>query len=93
MSRTTPSARVVPRQEPKRRLRTSNSETHPFEQIVIELAGAFVRVTTDEIDGEINRWLERIVLALGLDRGTIAEINPSDGWAVFSHGWARDPGR
>lgn len=93
MSRTTPSARVVPRQEPKRRLRTSNSETHPFEQIVIELAGAFVRVTTDEIDGEINRWLERIVLALGLDRGTIAEINPSDGWAVFSHGWARDPGQ
>lgn len=93
MSRTTPSARVVPRQEPKRRLRTSNGETHPFEQIVIELAGAFVRVTTDEIDGEINRWLERIVLALGLDRGTIAEINPSDGWAVFSHGWARDPGQ
>lgn len=55
------------------------------------MAGAFVRVTTDKIDEEINRWLERIVLALGLDRSTIAEINPSDGWAVFSHGWAREP--
>jgi GAF domain-containing protein len=55
------------------------------------LAGAFVRVTSDKIDEEINRWLERIVLALGLDRSTVAEINPSDGWAVFSHGWAREP--
>ena len=55
------------------------------------MAGAFVRVTSDKIDEEINRWLERIVLALGLDRSTVAEINPSDGWAVFSHGWAREP--
>ena len=55
------------------------------------MAGAFVRVTTDKIDGEIDRWLERIVLALGLDRSTIAEINPADGWAIFSHGWAREP--
>jgi signal transduction histidine kinase len=61
--------------------------------LAIELAGAFVRVTTDKIDDEINRWLERIVLALGLDRGTISEINPSDGRAVFSHGWAREPER
>ena len=66
-------------------------QARPFEELIIELAGAFVRVTTDKIDGEINRWLERIVLALGLDRGTIAEINPSDGWATFSHGWAREP--
>jgi signal transduction histidine kinase len=91
VSRTTPSARAVPRQESKRRPRTLPDETRPFEQLVIELAGAFVRVTTDKIDGEINGWLERIVLALGLDRSTIAEINPSDGWAIFSHGWAREP--
>ncbi len=55
------------------------------------MASAFVRVTGDKIDREINRWLERIVLALGLDRSTIAEINPADGWATFSHGWAREP--
>ncbi len=60
---------------------------------MVDLAGAFVRVTSHGIDGEINRWLERIVLALDLDRSTIAEINPSDGWAVFSHGWAREPER
>ena len=91
MSRTIPSARVVPRRESKGRPRTSPDETRLFEQLVIELAGAFVRVTTDKIDGEIDRWLERIVLALGLDRSTIAEINPADGWAIFSHGWAREP--
>jgi signal transduction histidine kinase len=66
-------------------------ETRHFEKLAVELAGAFVRVTSDKVDEEINRWLERIVLALGLDRSTIAEINPSDGRAVFSHGWARKP--
>jgi signal transduction histidine kinase len=29
------------------------------------------------------------VLALGLDRSTLAEINDA-GWGAFSHGWARD---
>jgi signal transduction histidine kinase len=58
---------------------------------VVELACAFVRVASDKIDEEINRWLERIVLTLHLDRSTIAEINPLDGMAVFSHGWAREP--
>ncbi len=52
-----------------------------------------MRVAAERMDGEINRWLERIVLALGLDRSTIAEINPSDGWSIFSHGWAREPGQ
>jgi hypothetical protein len=57
----------------------------------VELAGAFVRVSTDKIDEEINRWLERIVMALGLDSSTVAEISASDGWAIFSHGWPRVP--
>jgi signal transduction histidine kinase len=91
VSRTTPSARVVPRRKATRIFRGSPGETRHFEKLAFELAGAFVRVTSDKIDEEINRWLERIVLALGLDRSTIAEINPSDGWAVFSHGWAREP--
>ena len=91
MPRTTPSRRAVPRRESKRPARASGDETRQFEELAVELAGAFVRVTTDKIDEEINRWLERIVLALGLDRSTIAEINPADGWAAFSHGWAREP--
>jgi signal transduction histidine kinase len=66
-------------------------QARQFEELIIELAGAFVRVTGEKIDEEINRWLERIVLALDLDLSTIAEINPAEGWATFSHGWAREP--
>ncbi|MGH7936238.1 MAG: sensor histidine kinase [Chthoniobacterales bacterium] len=66
-------------------------QARQFEELIIELAGAFVRVTGEKIDEEINRWLEQIVLALDLDLSTIAEINPAEGWATFSHGWAREP--
>ena len=93
MSQTRPSRRAVQHRGSKRSGRISPDDARPFEELVIELAGAFVRVKTHTIDREINRWLERIVLALGLDRSTIAEINPSDGWATFSHGWAREPGQ
>ena len=76
-----------------RSLRTSSDELRSFEALVADLAGAFVRVTVDQIDGEINRWLKRIVIALGLDRSTMAEINPVTGWASFTHGWAREADR
>ena len=65
-------------------------ENSSFDRLIAKLCRAFVRATVDEIDGEINRWLKRIVLALGLDRATVAELN-SSGWGAFSHGWARDP--
>jgi signal transduction histidine kinase len=90
VSRTTPSRRAVPRRKSKPSSRPSADEARRFEELAVELAGAFVRVTSDKIDEEINRWLERIVLALGLDRGTIGEFDPSDGRATFSHGWARE---
>jgi signal transduction histidine kinase len=57
------------------------------------LAGAFIRVTSEKIDEEINHWLKRIALVLELDRCTIAEFDPSNGRATFSHGWAREPGQ
>ena len=74
-------------------LANSTDELRSFEALVADLAGSFVRVTVDEIDAEINRWLKRIVIALGLDRSTIAEINPATGWASFTHGWAREADR
>lgn len=64
-----------------------------FEELVVNLSRTFVRVSVDQIDQEINHWLEHIGLALDLDRSTIAEINARSGWAGFSHGWARDPSR
>jgi signal transduction histidine kinase len=77
------------RRSKKRASLKLRGELRSFERLIAELCGAFVRATVDEIDEEINRWLRRIVLSLGLDRATVAEINPS-GWASFSHGWARE---
>ncbi len=73
--------------------RDSGHEIIRFDQLVAELTAAFVRATTDQIDNEINRWLERIVLDLNLDRSTIAQIDPATGVAHFSHGWAREQDR
>jgi signal transduction histidine kinase len=75
---------------PRRTPGETGSESRRFEQLVIGLAVALIRVAVDEIDNEVNRWLERIVLTLGLDRSTVAEIRPTDGWACFTHGWTRD---
>jgi signal transduction histidine kinase len=74
-------------------LSSSTDDLRSFEALVVDLAGSFIRVTVEEIDAEINRWLKRIVIALGLDRSTIAEINPVTGWACFTHGWAREADR
>jgi len=90
--RTTPSRRSVPRRESKRPARISLDETRRFEELAIELAGAFVRVTTDKIDDEINRWLERIVLALGLNAfDAVSEMEENSRQVTLS-AMAQDPG-
>jgi len=71
-------------------LQSSAPEIHRFERLEADLARALVRVSVDEIDAEINRWLKRIMTSLGLDRSTIAEIIPVTGLARFTHGWARE---
>jgi len=70
--------------------RSARDEARRFERLLADLAGAFVRATADQIDTEINRWLERIGLTLGLDRSTIAQVDPATGRANFSHTWARE---
>ena len=47
-----------------------------FEQLLSDLSAAFVRVSVDEIDREIEQWLERIVLAMGVDRSTVVKQLP-----------------
>jgi len=59
-----------------------------FESLLSELSAAFVRVSVDEIDREIERWLERIVLAMGVDRSTVYRVGP-DGRFWGTHQWAR----
>jgi len=43
----------------------------------------------DQIDNEIERWLERIVLAMGVDRSSVVTVVPESGPIYISHQWAR----
>ena len=38
-----------------------------------------------------NQWLKRIAVGLGLDRSTVAYVDPVSGRGSFTYGWARDP--
>ena len=56
-----------------------------FEKLLADLSTVFVRASVDEIDGEIERWLERIVLAMGVDRSTVVQLDPQDGQLYITH--------
>jgi two-component system sensor kinase FixL len=59
-----------------------------FERLLSALSAAFIRVSVEEIDSEIERWLQRIVLALHMDRGTVGQLD--QGGALYvTHQWAR----
>jgi signal transduction histidine kinase len=73
--------------------RNSVDESRLIDALVAEIARGLIRVTVGDLDAEINLWLERIGVQLGLDRSTIGEINPATGIANFIHGWAREPYR
>jgi signal transduction histidine kinase len=60
-----------------------------FEKLLSDLSASFVRVPVEEIDAEIERWLERVVLAMGVDRSTLLQIDPADGGLYVTHQWAR----
>ena len=61
-----------------------------FEKLLSDLSASFVRVSVEEIDQEIERWLERIVLAVNVDRSTIVQVDPADGGIYTTHQWARE---
>jgi signal transduction histidine kinase len=59
-----------------------------FERLLSHLSAAFIRVSVDQLDSEIERWLERIVLAMGVDRSTVYRVD-TDGLFWCTHQWAR----
>jgi|HubBroStandDraft_6_1064221.scaffolds.fasta_scaffold234562_1 signal transduction histidine kinase len=61
-----------------------------FEKLLSDLSAAFVRVPVAEIDLEIERWLEQIVLAMDVDRSTVVQVDPTDGGLYSTHQWARE---
>jgi len=61
-----------------------------FENLLGDLSAAFVRVSVEEIDDEIERWLQRIVVAMDVDRGNVAQLDPADGILYTTHQWGRE---
>jgi signal transduction histidine kinase len=61
-----------------------------FEELLADLSTVFVRASVDEIDDEIERWLKRIVLAMGVDRSTVVQLDPQNGLLYITHQWARE---
>lgn len=61
-----------------------------FEKLLSDLSSAFIRVSVQEIDSEIESWLQKIVLAMDLDRSTVVQVDPADGGLYSTHQWARE---
>jgi signal transduction histidine kinase len=71
--------------------RSSNgSQPADFESMLAELSSTFIRISGHQVDGEIDRWLRNIVLALNLDRSTVGEFDASRGILNMTHQWARE---
>jgi signal transduction histidine kinase len=65
-----------------------NAELVDFEKLVADLSAAFVRVSAEEVDAEIERWLRLIVLAMNIDRSTVVQVD-HNGSFFTTHQWAR----
>jgi signal transduction histidine kinase len=66
-----------------------NADLVDFEKLLADLSAAFIRVSAEEVDAEIERWLQRIVLAMNIDRSTVVQLDP-DGSFYTTHQWARE---
>jgi len=60
-----------------------------FQALVASLSAAFVRVPAREVDREIDRWLEKVVLGFSLDRSAVGQIDPESGKLTVTHQWTR----
>src|SRR5260370_21681709 len=69
---------------------TRNPRVVDFEKLLSELSASFIRVSVEEIDSQIELWLKQIVLAMDVDRATVAELEPADGALCVTHQWARE---
>jgi signal transduction histidine kinase len=69
---------------------TGNPEAVDFEKLLADLSAAFIRVSVEEVDAEIERWLQLIVLGMNIDRSTVVQVDPADGLIYTTHQWARE---
>jgi len=66
-----------------------------FEELLGDLSPSFVRISIEEIDSEVERWLEKIALTMGADRSSVFQMDPDGGGVCVvsaSRGSGRGPG-
>ena len=64
--------------------------TVSFENLLSEMSSTFVRISHDQIDGEIERWLRQVGLALKLDRASVGIFDADDGNLHVTRQWTRE---
>jgi len=67
---------------------TRSPEAVDFEKLLSDLSASFIRVSAEEVDSEIDRWLQLIVLAMNIDRSTVVQVD-QDRAFYTTHQWAR----
>src|SRR5690242_19665456 len=65
------------------------SQSERFETLIDEMSSAMSRVPGHEIDGAIQQWLRKIVLALDIDRSTVWERVLTEAQFIGTHCWGR----
>jgi signal transduction histidine kinase len=68
-------------------LAASLREGLDFELFLSELSACFNRLSVEEVDGEIEAWLRRLVEMLGVDRSSFSQLTPGGGLKV-THAYA-----
>jgi len=68
-------------------LAASLRERLEFETLLSDLSARFNRLSDEDVDGEIQTWLGRLVEMLGVDRGTFSELK-AGGSLVVTHSYA-----
>ena len=73
-----------------RRSQQSFDRRERFPDLLGTLSTRFAKISYDEIEAEIDGWLERVCRSLDLDRSVIAEYLPEKGDFYTTYQWNRE---
>jgi PAS domain S-box-containing protein len=78
---------IIHDERPYAQLAASMDERLGFERLLADLSARFNSLYEEEIDGEIELWLRRLVELLGVERSSFAELNEI-GEITVTHSYA-----
>ncbi len=72
----------------RRRAEQERDERLRFQTLLSELSAAFVNLPIGEVDGEIEKWMQRLIEFFGSDRSAIMEFSADGTSLSFTHSYA-----